>query len=71
MNISKQQSYSLMKTQFSEVNLNINSQENSWMIRMLDRLLIQRLLQINLSSKSLTQSKKISPAAMRKEIEQK
>ena len=36
---------------------------------MLSRLFAQRLLEINLTSKSLTQSKKKSPAAMRKEIE--
>ena len=30
MNISKQQSNSLMEKQFSELNLNTNSQENSW-----------------------------------------
>ena len=36
---------------------------------MLNRLFAQRLLEINLTSTSLTQSKKKSPAAMRKEIE--
>ena len=41
------------------------------MIWTLNRLFARGLLEINLTSKSLTHSKKKSPSAMRKEIEQK
>ena len=41
------------------------------MISIFNRRFAQRLLGINLTSKSFTQSIKKSPAAMRKEIEQK
>ena len=69
MDISKQQGNSLMETQFSELNLNTNSQENSWDDVDVNRLFARGVIEINLTSKSLTHSKKKSPAAMRKEIE--
>ena len=53
--ISKQQFYSLTEKQFSELNLNANSQEIIWM---LDRLFAQRRLDVNLASAKFDSVKK-------------
>ena len=70
MNISKQKDSSLMKKQFSELYLNTNSQENSWNDLDAEQAICTKAVR-NKSNKckSLTQSKKKSPVAMRKEIE--
>ena len=72
MNISKQQGNSLMEKQFSELNLNTNSQENSWDDMDVQLAVCTKAVRHKYNKrKSLAQSKKKSPAAMRKEIEQK
>ena len=70
MNISKQKGSSLMKKQFSELYLNTNSQENSWNYMDAEQVICTKAVR-NKSNKrkNLTQSKKKSPVAKRKEIE--
>ena len=67
MNISKQQTNSLMEKQFSELNLNANSQENSWDVE--QAICTKAVRHKSNKRKNITQSKKKSPAAIRKEIE--
>ena len=59
-----------MEKQFSELNLNTNSQENSWDDMDVEQAICTKAVR-NKSNKStsLTQSKKKSPAAMRNQIE--
>ena len=59
-----------MKKQFWELNLNTNSQKNSWDDMDVEQAIFTKAVR-NKSNKrkSLTQSKKKLPAAMRKEIE--
>ena len=61
-----------MEKQFWELNLNTNSQENSWDDMDVQQAICTKAVR-NKSNKrtSLTHSKKKSPVAMRKEIEQK
>ena len=61
-----------METQFWELNLNTNSQENSWDDMDAEKAICTKAVRHKSNKRTcLTQSKKKSPAAMRKEIEQK
>ena len=58
-----------MEKQFWELNLNTNSQENSWDDMDVEQTICTKTVTNKLTSTSLTQSKKKSPAAMCNEIE--
>ena len=59
-----------MEKQFSELNLNTNSQENSWDDLDVEQAICTKAVRNKSNTlKSLIQSKKKSPAAMRKEID--